>query len=503
MNLIPIYPEISLLIAIVLIILIDMFLSNAQRVITHFLSLAILIICVALFFRDYMSDSIMYAFNNMFIIDSLSSLLKLFSCIVVFVVLIYSHQYNKKCNIVNSDYLGGEFYSLTLFSLLGQLLMISGNNVLCIYLGLELMSLSLYTLVALRRNHIASTEASIKYFILGALASGLLLYGISMLYGATGSLELNKIFRVIVTHTVDRHILLFSLVFIVAGLAFKLGAAPFHMWIPDVYQGAPISITLLLGSAPKLAIFAIMFRFLIVGLLPLADTWQNMLIILAILSIIIGNITAIAQTNIKRMLAYSTISHTGFMLLGMLSGVVDNNIFQAVNAYSASLFYIIIYVLTILGTFGALLLLSHVNVEIETLENFKGLSQRYPLYAAIIMIFMLSMAGIPPMAGFYAKMAVLQAAMGTGQIWLPTLAAIFSVVGTFYYLRIIKLMYFDKLLNINKNFVHIKSNIILNLNCLVIILISLFPNRLLEVSAQAIISALATFLHKVMMTYYY
>ncbi|TFI31729.1 NADH-quinone oxidoreductase subunit NuoN, partial [Herbaspirillum sp. 3C11] len=336
-----------------------------------------------------------------------------------------------------------------------------------------------------------------KYFILGALASGFLLYGISMLYGATGSLELNDVFRAIVSGTVDRNVLVFGIVFVVAGLAFKLGAVPFHMWVPDVYHGAPTPVTLLIGGAPKLAAFAMVFRILVEGLLPLAIDWQQMLMVLAVLSIIVGNVTALAQTNIKRMLAYSTISHMGFMLLGMMSGVVDGNLFQAVNAYSSSLFYAITYVLTTLGTFGVILLMSRSGFEADTLDDFKGLNQRSPWFAGIMLVLMFSLAGIPPMVGFYAKLSVLQAVLGTGQIWLAVLAVVFSLVGAFYYLRVIKNMYFDDPADSGKITASFDVRIALSLNGIAALGLGLWPGHLMDACTNAIVTTLATFLSKV------
>ncbi|HCN90447.1 MAG TPA: NADH:ubiquinone oxidoreductase subunit N, partial [Oxalobacteraceae bacterium] len=345
MNLIPLYPEIFLLIAASVILLVDLFLPDAKRNVTYLLSLAALAVCAVLSMADVNSGATVYILHNMFVSDPMSNLLKVFSYIAVGLTLVYSRQYVSDRGIVNGE-LGGEFYPLALFALLGQMVMISGNNFLVIYLGVELMSLSLYALVALRRNHAASTEAAMKYFVLGALASGFLLYGISMLYGATGSLDLTEVAKVAASGTVKPVILVFGIVFLVAGLAFKLGVAPFHMWVPDVYQGAPTAVTLLLGGAPKLAAFAICFRLLVEGLLPLAFDWQQMLTVLAVLSMAIGNITAIAQTNLKRMLAYSTISQMGFMLLGLLAGVVNFNASSAPNAYSSAMFYSVTYVLT-------------------------------------------------------------------------------------------------------------------------------------------------------------
>ncbi|WP_034301758.1 NADH-quinone oxidoreductase subunit NuoN [Herbaspirillum sp. RV1423] len=500
MNLIPVYPEIFLLIATSAILLIDMFLPDAKRVITYLLSLLALVVCAVLTFTSYSSGETVYTFSNMFVSDPLSSLLKLFSYLAIGLTLIYGRQYSNDRSIVGGGHLGGEFYVLALFSLLGQMVMISGNSFLSIYLGLELMSLSLYALVALRRDNVGSTEAAMKYFVLGALASGFLLYGISMLYGATGSLELNDVFRAIVSGTVDRNVLVFGIVFVVAGLAFKLGAVPFHMWVPDVYHGAPTPVTLLIGGAPKLAAFAMVFRLLVEGLLPLAIDWQQMLMVLAVLSIIIGNVTAIAQTNIKRMLAYSTISHMGFMLLGMMSGVVDGNLFQAVNAYSSSLFYAITYVLTTLGTFGVILLMTRSGFEADTLDDFKGLNQRSPWFAGVMLVLMFSLAGIPPMVGFYAKLSVLQAVLGTGQIWLAVLAVVFSLVGAFYYLRVIKNMYFDEPADSGKITASFDVRVALSLNGLAALAIGLWPGHLMDACTNAIVTTLATFLSKVIAT---
>lgn len=497
MNLIPVYPEIFLLIATSAILLIDMFLPESKRVITYLLSLLALVVCAVLTFGDLNSGATVYTFNNMFVSDPLSALLKLFTYLGVGVTLVYSRQYNTVRGITGGQ-LGGEYYALALFALLGQMVMISGNSFLSIYLGLELMSLSLYALVALRRDNAAATEAGMKYFILGALASGFLLYGISMLYGATGgALELNEVFRAIVSGTVDRTVLVFGIVFVVAGLAFKLGTVPFHMWVPDVYQGSPTPVTLLLGAAPKLATFAITFRLLVEGMLPLAVDWQQMLMVLAVLSIILGNVTAIAQSNIKRMLAYSTISHMGFMLLGMMSGVVDGNLFSAVNAYSSSLFYAVTYVITTLGSFGVIILLSRAGFEADTIDDFKGLNQRSPWFAAVMMILMFSLAGIPPLVGFYAKLSVLQAVLGTGQIWLAVLAVIFSLIGAFYYIRVVKVMYFDDPVDNTKIVATPDMRVVLSLNGIAALAVGLWPGHLMDACTNAIVTTLATFLSKV------
>jgi NADH-quinone oxidoreductase subunit N len=322
-------------------------------------------------------------------------------------------------------------------------------NAIVIYLGLELQALSLYALVALRRDHATSSEAAMKYFVLGALASGFLLYGMSMLYGATGTLDINDLAdRIVTGHVASRLSLVFGTVFIVAGLAFKFGAVPFHMWVPDVYQGAPTPVTMMIGSAPKLAVFAIGFRILVEGLLPLAVDWQRMLIVLAVASLLIGNLTAIAQSNLKRMLAYSTIAQMGFVLLAMLSGVVGGNAMSVVNSYSAAMFYLITYALTTLGTFGVILLLARRGFEAEEISDLRGLNRRSPWYAFVMLLLMFSLAGIPPTVGFYAKLVVLQALLGDGltgpMLWLAIIAVMLSLIGAFYYLRVVKVMYFDE-----------------------------------------------------------
>jgi NADH-quinone oxidoreductase subunit N len=492
LNLAPLYPEIFLVVATSVILLIDMFLSDARRNLTYLLSLGALAVCAALTLVDFNHGATQYTFGNMFVSDPMSNLLKLFSYLAVGLTLIYSRQYTTDRNMVTVN-TGGEFYVLALFSLVGQMVMLSANNFLIIYLGLELMSLSLYALVALRRDHTASTEAAMKYFILGAMASGFLLYGISMLYGATGSLDLAEVARITASGTVNRMVLVFGVVFVVAGLAFKLGAAPFHMWVPDVYQGAPTSVTLLLGGAPKLAAFAICMRLLVEGLWTLAVDWQQMLTVMAVVSMAIGNITAIAQTNLKRMLAYSTISQMGFMLLGLLSGVyAGSDANAAANAYSSAMFYAITYVLTTLGTFGVIMLLSRAGFEADNLDDFKGLNQRSPWFAAVMMVLLLSLAGVPPMMGFYAKLAVLQAVLGAGMLWLAIVAVLFSLVGAYYYLRIIKLMYFDDATDKSRIVANGDMRIALSLNGVAIVVLGLLPGPLMAACGAAILRTLAS-----------
>jgi len=493
-NYTPAYPEIFLLLATSAILLIDMFLSDARRVITHYLSLATLVVCGLLTLGDFNAGQTYYIFNNMFLSDPMSNLLKLFCYLAVGMTLIYSRKYNADRGMLGGDGggLGGEFYALALFSLLGQMVMISGNNVLIIYLGLELMSLALYALVALRRDHVASIEAAMKYFVLGALASGFLLYGISMLYGATGTLDLSEIARISSSVTANKNILVFALVFIVSGLAFKLGAVPFHMWVPDVYQGSPTGVTLLLGAAPKLAAFAICFRLLVESLFTQAVDWQQMLVVLAVLSMAIGNIAALAQTNLKRMLAYSTISHMGFMLLGLLSGVADGHVYLAASAYASSMFYVITYVLTTLGTFGMIMLLARKGFEAEQIDDLKGLNKRSPWFALVMLMLMFSLAGIPPFMGFYAKFSVLQAVLGTGKVWLAVVAVLFSLIGAYYYLRVIKVMYFDEPTDTSPIGVGPEMRLVLSLNGLAVIGLGLMPDSLMHACLDAITKTLAS-----------
>ena len=392
----------------------------------------ILLAYLILAFIGRMGDPALLAMNGLFQSDPFSNLLKACSCGAVLVSLIYSKQYLTDRALFRPD-----FIVLALLALLGQFVLISGANLLTLYLGLELMALPTYALVAMRHNNENSVEAAIKYFILGALASGFLLYGMSMLYGVTGSLDLIEIFKVVADPRVNHLVMAFGLVFIVAGMAFKLGVVPFHMWVPDVYQGAPTAVTLMIAAAPKLAAFALLFRLLVNTLLPLLGDWQPMLVILAVLSLVLGNVTAIAQTNLKRMLAYSAIAQMGFVLLGMLS-VFDE------HAFSASMFYVITYVLTTLGTFGLLMILSRKGHDCETLDDLKGLNQKHPWFAFIGLVMMFSLAGIPPTVGFAAKLGVLEALVDGEHTFLAIVAVMASLIGAFYYLRVVKVMYFDQ-----------------------------------------------------------
>ena len=373
--------------------------------------------------------------------------------------------------------------------------MISANNLLVIYLGLELQALSMYSLIALRRDDARATEAAMKYFVLGALASGFLLYGMSMLYGAAGTLDINELARNIASGQVaSRAALVLGTVFVVAGLAFKLGVVPFHMWVPDVYHGAPTPVTLFIGSAPKLAAFAIAFRLLVEGLLNIAVDWQKMLIVLAVGSLVIGNLTAVAQTNLKRMLAYSTIAQMGFMLLAMLSGVVGGSTMSTANAYSAAMFYVITYALTTLGTFGIILLLARQGFEAEEISDLRGLNKRSPWFAFVMLLMMFSLAGIPPTMGFYAKLVVLQALLGngitTGMVWLAIIAIGFSLIGAYYYLRVVKTMYFDEPSDLRPLVAAPDMRIALSANGLAVIALGIVPQYLLALCANAMIKTL-------------
>ena len=495
-NLVPLFPEIFLLIATSALLLIDMFLPAAKRNITYVLSLLILAGCALLTVGDFNAGATVYTFNNMFVSDPMSHLLKLFSYGAVAMTLIYSRSYATDRTMLSGN-LGGEFYVLALFALLGQMIMISANSMLIIYLGLELMSLSLYALIALRRDNAKATEAAMKYFILGALASGFMLYGISMLYGATGTLDLGELRLALENGSANGTIMIFGLVFLVAGLAFKLGVVPFHMWVPDVYQGSPTAVTLLLGAAPKLAAFAITFRLLAEGLLPMARDWQQMLMLLAVASLAIGNFTAIAQTNLKRMLAYSTIAQMGFVLLGLMAGTVTGegntlNAAGAAAAYGSAMYYVATYVFTTLGTFGVIMLLARSGFEAEELADFKGLAKRSPIFALIMTAFMFSLAGVPPLVGFMAKYSVLALLLGAGHLWLTIAAVLFSLIGAFYYLRVVKTMWFDEPADSNALVVHGDMRVVLALNGVLVLVLGVMPNSILAVCANAITKTLAS-----------
>jgi len=484
-NLLPAAPEIFLATMALAILMIDLLVKDSRRTVTFALTQLALIGCAAIQFATSTGE-ITYTFSNMFVDDLMSDLLKLFLYMTVIIVMFYSRGY-----VIDRDTMNkGEYYVLALFATLGMMVMISANHFLTIYIGLELLSLSLYAMVAMNRDSVVSTEAAMKYFVLGALASGLLLYGMSMIYGATGTLEITGIAERLNSGGVNKSVLVFGLVFLVAGLAFKLGVVPFHMWIPDVYQGAPTSVTLFIGSAPKLAAFAIVMRLLVSGLLPLAPDWQNMLIILSVLSMAIGNLAAIAQTNLKRMLAYSAISHMGFMLLGIVTGVVGGDARYALNAYSSSMFYVIAYVLMSAGTFGMILLMARAGFEAEEIDDYKGLNKRSPWFAGIMLMLMFSMAGVPFFIGFFAKFSVLQAVVAAGYMWLAIVAVLFSLIGAFYYLRVVKVMYFDQPADDSPIAAPLDMRILISANGLAVAVLGIFPQVIMSLCAYALLRSL-------------
>lgn len=471
-NLIPAGAEIFLLVMVCFILIADLMLPPNGKIVTYLLVQCTLLGCSLITVGTYVSG-VTYAFHGMYVDDLMSDVLKMLSYLGMSMVLVYSRQY-----LMLRGLFTGEFLVLALFSLLGMNVMISANHFLTLYLGLELLSLSLYAMVALQRDSAIATEAAMKYFVLGALASGLLLYGMSMLYGATGSLELGAISDAIAQGVPNKALLAFGLVFIVSGLAFKLGVVPFHMWVPDVYQGAPTAMTLLIGSVPKLAAFAFTARILVEGLQSLEHDWSSMLIILAIASMALGNLSAIAQTNLKRMFAYSTITHMGFMLLGFISGGVEG--------YGSAMFYTVVYMVMSLGAFGMIMILSRAGFEADTLNDFKGLNQRSPWLAFMMMLLMLSMAGIPPTVGFYAKFSVLNAIVQSGYTWLAVVAVLFSLIGAFYYLRIIKLMYFDAPESHVPINIESDTGLLITLNGLGVLLLGVMPGSLMSICAVSV-----------------
>ncbi|MBI5276093.1 MAG: NADH-quinone oxidoreductase subunit NuoN [Burkholderiales bacterium] len=490
-SLLVVSPEIILLVMACVITLVDLGVKTRLRDLTYRLSMLTLGVVAFLFADLAVNGDTWYAFGRMVVNDAMGNWLKCFATIAMMVCLVYGRPYAADRDMLK----GGELFTLSLFSLLGICVMISGTNFLVLYLGLELLTLSSYALVALRRDNSVATEAAMKYFVLGALASGFLLYGLSMLYGATGSLDIGTVFKIINSGRVQHQVLVFGLVFIVAGLAFKLGAAPFHMWIPDVYQGAPTAVTLIIGTAPELAAFAITFRLLVEGLLPLAIDWQQMLMVLAVCSLAIGNLAAIAQTNLKRMLAYSTIGQMGFVVLGLVAGVVNGNTLSAANAYSSAMFYVVTYVLTTLASFGIILLLAREGFESDEIADLAGLNQRSPLYAGIMSLCLFSLAGVPPLVGFYAKLAVLQALVASGQalyITLAVFAVMMSLVAAFYYLRVVKVMYFDEPITATTVAAPADVRVVLGVNGALILVLGIVPGGLMTICADAIVKTLGT-----------
>ena len=477
-----ILPEIFLLTAVSAILVIDLFLPAAKRMATYWLTQgALLVTAVLVFLVTSTSVGSVVLFDGLVVIDELSGLLKILICILLSVGISYSRDY-----LAQRDIFKGEYFSLTLFATLGMLVMVSANHLLTLYLGLELLSLSLYALVAFNRDSKDSSEAAIKYFVLGAIASGMLLYGMSMIYGSTGQLNIEYIVNSISAGNADMDLLRFGLVFVVVGVGFKLGAVPFHMWVPDVYQGAPTSVTLIIGSAPKLAAFAFVVRLLFetLGAATLQLDWSPMLAILAAASLILGNLVAIAQTNLKRMLAYSTISHMGFLVLGFMTGTEQG--------VSAALFYVVTYAFMVVAGFGLMLLLSKRGFESDRLEDFRGLSRTHPWFAFLFLLIMFSMAGIPPMVGFWAKLFILQSIIEQGFVGLALLAVVFSLIGAFYYLRVIKLMYFDEP-SASTVVEQRTGSLIMSVNGLLLLALGLAPSWLYSLCEEVIKSSVRLF----------
>jgi len=471
-TLFPAYAEIFLLCMIGVVLIADLFMPGQTRSVTYLLTQVALLGCSLITVATH-ENGIAHLFNNMFVDDLMSDVLKLLTYLAVSMMLVYSRSY-----LMVRGLFTGEFLSLTLLSTLGMMVMISASNFVTLYLGLEVLALSLYAMVALQRDSAVATESAMKYFILGAMASGFLLYGMSMIYGATGSLDVRTISHAIHLGQANTALLVFGLAFLVAGLAFKLGVVPFHMWVPDVYHGAPTAMTLFIGSAPKLAAFAFVMRILVEALQPMMVHWSGMLMVLAVLSMAVGNITAIAQTNIKRMFAYSTIAHMGFLLVGVLSG--------SLGGYGSAMFYAVVYVLMTLGGFGMIMLLSREGFEADSLNDFKGLNQRSPWLAFMMLLLMFSMAGVPPTVGFYAKFSVLNAAVQAGYVWLVVFAVLMSLIGAFYYLRIVKLMYFDVPESHEKLYLQPDSTLLMSINSLAVLLLGILPNTLMAICAASV-----------------
>jgi NADH-quinone oxidoreductase subunit N len=491
LNFTALLPEAILLASACFILVVDLFIGDRIRNFSYGLTLVVLVVVAAFAWDPILTGAVEYSFGGMFLTDPMTAVLKLTAILACALSLIYAQGYARQ-----RDMWRGEFFSLVLFALLGIMTMISANNLLVIYLGLELQALSLYGLVALRRDDARATEAAMKYFVLGALASGFLLYGMSMLYGATGTLDINELARRIGSGQTLHLALVLGTIFIVAGIAFKLGAAPFHMWVPDVYQGAPTPVALLLSSAPKLAAFAITFRMLVEGLPQLAVDWQRMLAVIAVASIAIGNVTAVAQTNLKRMLGYSTVGQMGFLLLALLAGVVGGNTSITAGAYGAAMFYVVTYALSTAGCFGIILLLAREGFEADEIADLRGLAKRNPWFAFVMTVMMLSLAGLPPTVGFFAKFVVLQALVSDGasamMFRLAVVAVLFSLVGAFYYLRVVKVMWFDDAKDLSPIEASGEMRVALTANGLVVLVLGVLPQGLIALCNGAVLRALGS-----------
>ncbi len=487
-NLVPITAELWLLVAACGILLWDSVKPNPDR--SQKLTQLALFIALGINVGYLMAGNTLYAWSGMVVSDPLANLLKAGCTLATMVTLHYGQNY-----VAHRAMHQVEFYVLATTALIGQMLMVSSNHMLMMYLGLELMSLSLYALVALRRDHAASTEAAMKYFVLGAMASGFLLYGISMLYGATGSLDMAVIFKALESGgaAVNRPTAILASVFIVAGLAFKFGAVPFHMWVPDVYDGSPTVVTLLIASAPKLAALGMALRIMVEAMLPLAADWQPMFLFLGVASIAVGNIVAVMQTSFKRMLAYSTISHIGFVVLALAVGVVGTGSAArtpAVDAYGAAVFYMLTYVLTTLASFGVILLRARAGFECDSIADLKGLAKRSPTLALLVLLVMFSLAGVPPLVGFWAKLEVLRALLAANHLAVAVIAVLFSLIGAFYYLRVLKTVFFDAPKDTDEAHV-VSVPYVLLANGAAVLVLGIFPGWLMAASVAAVKAALA------------
>jgi NADH-quinone oxidoreductase subunit N len=466
-------PELFLATAICVVLLVDVFLRDQQRETTYVLAMLTLIGTAAVT-AYFAVDEQVVTFNGSFVTDPASGVLKMFAYVALGITFLYSREY-----LQNNGLLQGEFFVIALFGLLGIMIMVSARSLLTLYLGLEVLALSGYTLVAFNRDSVLSAESAMKYFVLGAIASGTLLYGISLLYGITGTLQLDEIAARVGSASDLSVPALLALAFIIVGIAFKFGAVPFHMWLPDVYQGAPTPVTLYIGSVPKVAYFALFWRVLAEGLSPLHDGgWRDMLIVLCVLSLAIGNLVAIAQSNIKRMLAYSTISHVGFIFMGFVSGNEQG--------LSAAMFYTFTYILMAAAAFGMIILLSRRGFEAERLEDFKGLNARSPWFALVMLMIMFSMAGVPPMVGFYSKLVVLGAALDAGLVWLAVVGMVFAVIGAYYYIRIVWYMYFADPIDDHPLSAATDMRVVISANALGLLVLGLFPGALLDLCARVL-----------------
>ncbi len=466
-------PEIFLLSAIVVILLLDLVLVKAFKQVTYYLTQLSLLITGALAF-NLIGQPEITIFSDTFILDNVASVFKTFMAGATMVAMVYSRHY-----LIQHKLFRGEYFVLVLFALLGMMVMVSGYSLLTLYLGLEILSLSLYTLIAIAHKRSSAVEAALKYFVLGAIASGLLLYGMSMVYGISGSLNISEIATFAASaELASRELLIlnFGLVFLVIGIAFKLGAVPFHMWVPDVYEGSPTSVTLFLSTVPKIAAVAMLVRLLVDGLGAMHAYWGDLFLMLALLSIALGSVVALMQTNIKRMLAYSTISHVGFILLGFVTGVI--------TGYSAAVFYVFVYVLMSLAAFGMIILLNKKGFEADQISDFKGLSKHSPWFALMMLLTMLSMAGVPPLIGFYSKFFILQQVLASGQVLVAVIAVIFAVISAYYYLQIIRAMYFDKSEKTIDIVAPMDMQLVLSVNAVLLLAIGLFPDYWLKLAVS-------------------